>query len=50
MHFTPPVQTVYATKQVLKEYFEEREDAKFTRHRRIFEAIHAGLDSWDLKM
>lgn len=45
MHFTPPVQTVYATKQALKEYFEEGEDAKFARHRRVFEAIHAGLDS-----
>lgn len=45
MHFTPPVQTVYATQQALKEYFEEGEEAKFARHRRVFEAIHAGLDS-----
>lgn len=45
MHFTPPVQTVYATKQALKEYFEEGEEAKFARHRRVFDAIHAGLDS-----
>ena len=45
MHFTPPVQTVYATQQALKEYFEEGEEAKFARHRRVFDAIHAGLDS-----
>lgn len=45
MHFTPPVQTVYATQQALKEYFEEGEEAKFARHRRVFDAIHAGLNS-----
>lgn len=49
MHFTPPVQTVYATQQALKEYFEVGEEAKFARHRRVFEAIHAGLDSLGFK-
>lgn len=44
MHFTPPVQTVYATKQALKEYFEEGEQNKWTRHTRVFNAINAGLD------
>lgn len=43
MHFTPPVQTIYATIQALKEYFAEGEVAKFARHRRIYEAIHQGL-------
>lgn len=43
MHFTPPVQTIYATIQALKEYFEAGEDAKFARHRRVFEAIHKGV-------
>lgn len=43
MHFTPPVQTVYATVQALKEYFAEGEEAKWARHTRAFEAIHAGL-------
>lgn len=43
MHFTPPVQTVYATIQALKEYFEIGEEAKFARHRRVYEAIHKGL-------
>ena len=44
MHFTPPVQTIYATIQALKEYFEEGESAKWERHTRVFEAIHKGLE------
>lgn len=44
MHFTPPVQTVYAAVQALKEYFEEGEQPKWQRHLRTFEAIHKGLD------
>lgn len=43
MHFTPPVQTIYATIQALKEYWQEGEEAKFARHRAVFEAIHEGL-------
>ncbi len=43
MHFTPPVQTIYAAIQALKEYFEEGEEAKFTRHRRVFDAIYKGV-------
>lgn len=45
MHFTPPVQTIYAALQALKEYFAEGEAAKWARHTRVFEAIHAGLDA-----
>ena len=44
MHFTPPVQTIYATIQALKEYFEEGEEAKWARHTRVFNAINEGLD------
>ena len=44
MHFTPPVQTIYAAMQALKEYWTEGEEAKWARHTRVFEAIHAGLD------
>ena len=44
MHFTPPVQTIYATIQALKEYWAEGETAKWARHSRVFEAIHAGLE------
>ena len=44
MHFTPPVQTIYATVQALKEYWNEGEQAKWARHTRVFNAINAGLD------
>ena len=43
MHFTPPVQTIYATIQALKEYFEVGEEAKFARHHRVYEAIRKGV-------
>lgn len=44
MHFTPPVQTVYATKQAIEEYFAEGEENKWSRHTRVFNAINEGLD------
>jgi 2-aminoethylphosphonate-pyruvate transaminase len=44
MHFTPPVQTIYATIQALKEYWAEGEEAKWARHTRVFNAINEGLD------
>ena len=44
MHFTPPVQTIYAARQALKEYFTEGELNKWARHTRVFEAIHKGLE------
>lgn len=43
MHFTPPVQTVYAMKQAIAEYFAEGEQEKWNRHTRVFEALHKGL-------
>lgn len=49
MHFTPPVQTIYAAKQGLKEYFAEGEQAKWARHLRVFNAIHNGLDRLGFK-
>lgn len=49
MHFTPPVQTIYATKQALKEYFAEGEEAKWARHTRVFNAIHDGLNELGFK-
>ena len=49
MHFTPPVQTIYATIQALKEYFEVGEEAKFARHRAVFKAIKEGVASIGLK-
>lgn len=44
MHFTPPVQTIYAAIQALKEYFAEGEEAKWARHTRVFNAINKGLE------
>jgi 2-aminoethylphosphonate-pyruvate transaminase len=49
MHFTPPVQTIYAAIQALKEYFEEGEEAKFARHRAVYDAIHEGLTELGLE-
>ena len=43
MHFTPPVQTIYATRQALDEYFAEGEENKWNRHLRVMNAIHKGL-------
>lgn len=44
MHFTPPVQTIYALIQAIQEYWAEGEDAKWQRHTRVFNAINQGLD------
>ena len=49
MQFTPPVQTIYAAKQALKEYFDEGEAAKAARHARTAAAIHRGLAALGLK-
>jgi 2-aminoethylphosphonate-pyruvate transaminase len=49
MHFTPPVQTIYAAKQALIEYFEEGEEAKWKRHQRVMAAIRAGIDRLGLR-
>lgn len=43
MHFTPPVQVIYAARQALREYFEEGEQAKWERHRKVFAAIRRNL-------
>jgi 2-aminoethylphosphonate-pyruvate transaminase len=48
MHFTPPVQTMYALQQAVKEYFEEGEQARWERLTRCWEAIHEGLAEMDL--
>lgn len=49
MHFTPPVQTVYAAVQALKEYYAEGEMAKWRRHQRVADAVHEGLREMGLK-
>ena len=49
MRFTPPVQTVYAAKRALAEYFAEGASKKWARHTRTIEAVHAGLAELGLK-
>lgn len=49
MHFTPPVQTIYAAKQAIKEYWDEGELNKWARHKRIMKAIRAGIDKLGFK-
>lgn len=49
MHFTPPVQTIYAARQALKEYFAEGEEAKWERHKRVMDEIHKGEEELGLK-
>ena len=44
MHFTPPVQVIYAALQGVKEYWAEGEEAKWARHTRVFDAINEGLE------
>lgn len=43
MHFTPPVQTIYALQQALREYWQEGEQARWQRLTKCWEAIHRGL-------
>ena len=49
MHFTPPVQTIYAALQGIKEYWAEGEEGKWARHTRVFNAINDGLDKLGFK-
>ena len=49
MRFTPPVQTVYAAIQGLKEYYAEGEMPKHERHLRVNRAIHEGVAKLGLK-
>lgn len=49
MHFTPPVQTIYAADQAMREYFSEGEEEKWKRHTRVMDAIHKGLNELGFK-
>lgn len=49
MRFTPPVQTVYAARRALMEYFAEGAAKKWARHTRTINAIHEGLAQLGLK-
>lgn len=49
MQFTPPVQTIYATRAAINEYFAEGESAKWARHTRVFNAIQNGFEKLGFK-
>ncbi len=49
MHFTPPVQTMYALQQAIKEYWEEGEQARWERLTGCWEAIYKGLEEIGLE-
>lgn len=50
MHFTPPVQTIYATKQAIEEYFAEGEQEKYNRHLSAYKAVREGLNRLGFKV
>jgi 2-aminoethylphosphonate-pyruvate transaminase len=50
MHFTPPVQAVYAAEQAIREYQMETETGKWERHQRVWAAIIEGVNALELKM
>jgi len=49
MHFTPPVQTIYALRQAIREYREEGEQARWERITQCWEAVHNGLEEIGLE-
>lgn len=49
MHFTPPVQTVYALREAIKKYWEEGETARWERLTQCWEAIHRGIEEIGLE-
>jgi 2-aminoethylphosphonate-pyruvate transaminase len=49
MHFTPPVQTIYALRQAIAEYWQEGEKARWKRLSRCWEAIHKGMEEIGLE-
>jgi len=50
MHFTPPVQTVYAARQAITEYWDEGEEKKWARHKRVWQAIVDGITDLGFQM
>lgn len=49
MHFTPPVQTIYAAVQGIKEYFAEGEQKKWQRHQAVWEELVKGANELGFK-
>lgn len=49
MHFTPPVQTVFATKQAIIEYWADGETKRFERHLEVWNQIHTEISKLGFK-
>lgn len=49
MHFTPPVQVLYALKQAIAEYWAEGEQGRWERYTRSWETIEAGVSELGFK-
>ncbi len=49
MHFTPPVQTIYALRQAIREYWNEGEQARWERMTKCWKSIHNGLEELGLE-
>lgn len=49
MHFTPPVQTIYALEQAIKEHWQEGPEAKWERLQGCWRAIQEGLAEMGLE-
>lgn len=50
MHFTPPVQTVYAMRQAIKEYFAEGEQKNGSVIPECLRLCTRGLNGWDFRI
>ena len=44
MRFTPPVQTMYALKQAIDEYFDEGGDKRYLRYTKNWETLREGIE------
>jgi 2-aminoethylphosphonate-pyruvate transaminase len=49
MHFTPPVQTIYALRQAIQEYWQEGELPRYKRLSQCWEAVHKGMQEIGLE-
>lgn len=49
MRFTPPVQTMYALRQAISEFFEEGAENRFSRFQKSWEVLYQGLSEIGFK-
>ncbi len=49
LHFTPPIQIIYALNQALDEIFEETLEKKYQRHKQAFDELYKGVKELGFK-